>query len=504
MAVLDKYIKENVRNFQSDVQSMLSKLNKKIATNPDMREQELVAEMLKFFYYLFIATNGKNMHTDFPIHGGDMKVTLGIAVTEVSCNNCESDVLIEVKKPTYQLGDKDLQSLVDCMYLAKAPWGMLTNGLKLYVYELEKMQGDYSLDSSAKLVIDLEHYTDEGLAKLQNFVGLCFKEIDYVRGIKQADFVREGIQIIEQRLAAEAPYNKLFFFDEALTTLNPCDSVNYFADNSNRKLFNKVLVQKDNYFSLGIDLVSIQSFMKLNSKDREEFMEFQSKFRDMVVKIFTMRNAQAEPAAIDSVFLEEFGKVMGYDFKSILLSGKNISKTCNNANIAFSSDIPFKLVVYSMEVIQPEGAEFYKSLGNESKVVIDTNLWTWFIRFGDRIDEYLCFDLGNMTFGNMYDLFLLSSKKYSDSVYDLVDGVSENMLKNMNKSITLGYENRHKIYNCIYRALQGIEGAYMLDTLAPEKNEIPESIYQKMEFILEKISEMQPIINMMSEIYGLE
>lgn len=503
MVVFDRYIKENVRNFQSDMQMMLSKLNKKIAANPNMREQELAKEMFNLFYYLFIATNGRNMHTDFPIHNGDMKVTLGIAVTEVSSNNCESDVLVEVKRPTYQLSDKDLQSLVDCMYLAKAPWGMLTNGLKLYVYELENMQEDCSLESSAKIVIDIEHFTLENLAELQAFVGKCFKEIDYVRGIKQADFVRDGIKRVEQRLEADAPYNKLFFFDEVLTTLNPCDSVNYFADNSNRKLFNDVLIQNNDYFSLGIDLVSIQSFMKLNAKDRAEFMEFQSKFRDMVVKVLSLRNAQAEPAVIDSVFLEEFGRVMGYDFKSILLSGKNVSETCNNANIAFSSDIPFKFVVYSMEVSQPEGAEFYHSIGNDGKVVIDTNIWTWFIRFGDRVDDYLRFDLGNMTFGNMYDLFLLSSKKYADTVYDSVDGVSKNMLNSMNKAIVSGYENRHEIHNCINRALQGIEGAYMLETLTPNESEIPERIYQKMEFIQKKINEMQPIINMLLEVHGL-
>lgn len=498
-----RMMRENTKNFASDVSKISREINSKVRNNEDMSEQDLLGNMLVLFCYLFISTDNSNIHTDFAIHNGDFTVSLGIAVSEGSNKNCEADILVEVRKPAYELSNKDSMHLMNCMYLAKAPWGILSNGHKMYVYKLEDMVSDYSLEGQPILSIDMDNLTDRDLFALKQYTDSCFSEIEYIRSIKEADFVKEGIKRIEKGFVEKPPYNRLFFFDEALTKLNPCDSVNYFADSSNQDLFNEILIKSNDYFALGIDLVSIQSFMRLNAQDRKDFMEFHSEFKKMVHKIFSMRSAKADVVSIDAVFLEDFSRLMGYDFKSILMSGENVSKVCRTANVAFSSDIPFKLIVYSTQEIQTECSQFYEDLGNDSGVIVETNFETYVIRLADQKDAYLIFDLTNMTFGNLYDLFLLSSKKFSTEVYDRLDKLSRQKMTAMNNCIVNNYKNRFMICNQTMKALYGLKKAgfdvYMPEGLIPKQSNESEEINQKIQYILNWLSVMNPIVDMMTE-----
>lgn len=498
MMVFDRLMKENLQNFQADMTKILSELNKEVRLHEDITEQNLVNKVLKLFCYLFLATDNSNLHTDFPVR--DYTVSLGIAVSERSSKHYEADILVEVKRPAHQLSDKDLKSLSDCMFLAKAPWGILINGHKMLIYKLKNIKRDCSFEQQALLSVNLDNVTTQDIADLKEFAESCFKESAYIRGIKESDFVKEGIESVEQSLAVNAPYNRLFFFDELLRKLNPSDSVSYFTNTSNRDLFNEILIKDNDYFSLGIDLVSIQLFMKLNMQDRSEFMKFQSEFREMILKIFAMRNADADVTVIDSVFLEDFSKLMGYDFKSILLSGENVSAICKSANIAFGSEIPFKLIIHSLEASQSESKQFYEDLGDD-KLILETNLWTYFIRLGNQKDAYLRFDLANMTFGNLYDLFLLSSRRYSDDVFAGIDRVSDKKLEDMNESIVNNYENRLGIYNQLFNALRGLQRSghdvYLLETLAPKQADISAEEYQKMLDVIEELNHMSHQVDML-------
>lgn len=488
MIDFNKKVKENYVIFQADMTQMLSELQVAI-NNIDISEEALTSKMKGIINYLFAANTVDNIYHKYQLRNGKWIADIAISTSEKSYKESLADIIIELKRPAVVLKEKHCQQLIRYMVNAKAPWGILTNGREIICYKLldllEKIDVIFTTEFDIKdyaflsFNIDSVLYNDaeavQKLRLLKEFADMSFRSDKYIEDIKNAEELKEQMIKAKDVLDyAESNYNQLFYFDNKFLSATAPVCVNYLTDANNKEVLDRVLIKNIDIFYTGVDLMSLPLFFELNEKDREEFISFKNNMCNTLSELYTLMDKGIDEELLKNIFTKNFLTLMGYaedcDFAEIA------NTYANRVAKVVIKDNPVMFVFYNNTTTMFQKGS--KCVNSETPIVIETNGVYFFINYLDSNNQcsYISFNAQDMTFGNMFDLFLLSRQRLTQEVIKSARNLDSSTASTINNHIKEVYSQRIDDLSYINNSLVTMSDAgmdvYSVYRLVPDEYKV--------------------------------
>lgn len=488
MIDFNKKVKENYVIFQADMTQMLSELQVAI-NNIDISEEALTSKMKGIINYLFAANTVDNIYHKYQLRNGKWIADIAISTSGKSYKESLADIIIELKRPAVVLKEKHCQQLIRYMVNAKAPWGILTNGREIICYKLldllEKIDVIFTTEFDIKDYAFLSFNIDSVLSNdaesvqklrlLKEFADMSFRSDKYIEDIKIAEELKEQMIKAKDVLDyAESNYNQLFYFDNKFLSATAPVCVNYLADANNKEVLDRVLIKNIDIFYTGVDLMSLPLFFELNEKDREEFISFKNNMCNTLSELYTLMDKGIDEELLKNIFTKNFLTLMGYaedcDFAEIA------NTYANRVVKVVIKDNPVMFVFYNHTTTMFQKGS--KCVNSETPIVIETNGVYFFINYLDSNNQcsYISFNAQDMTFGNMFDLFLLSRQRLTQEVIKSARNLDSSTAYTINNHIKEVYSQRIDDLSYINNSLVTMSDAgmdvYSVYRLVPDKYKV--------------------------------
>lgn len=467
MSEFNKRVRENIRMFRTDMFKVFSDLSAEIDKQPDMSEDALTARIRGIIYYLFGAStstvDNDNVYEKYKILNGKYVADMAVSTSALSYKERLADVVIELKKPSVSLREKELQQLVRYMINSKAPWGILSNGKEWLFYKLATVCDDlesiytteYNIKSYSFLSLSLEDIvtqSDEVLKDmnaLKDFTDMCFRNNEYILGVKNNCYENEQEIIEKVTDAGLEEYDMLFYFDRLYNNLTTSDCINVFMDTQNRKWLDEVLVKDIDKPYSGVDLVSAPLFFKLTERDRKGFINFMRKFENLVQQSVTLSTGIITENALQSIIADKLKQLMGYsEYSTVVKEAVNTGSSSHKIIEFGTDDILFR--VYNPKV-SCSAVVANKNINNQ--VVVETNGYTFSITY---MDLRLQFHGLSVVFSNLYDLYLLSADKFSSVLLENVEGCDIQLLEAVERKSKELFDKRKDVVTALYNDIDSL------------------------------------------------